>query len=222
MYGEGRLDGTPGGLRRLFAGCHTRGSVLAPGHVPLVAAAALVPVVVVMAVAATGLAVLMGVLVVVAMAVAGGLAGLSELACNEGLDAGVAAALGARIDRDAGLGERVDGPAADTAADERVNATVGEQARQGAVAGATGAHDLLVEHLAILDVVDLELFAAAKVHKDVAVVVRRCHPHGADLLCWPCGRRRGDGGVCDIAALDTERPPVDQRVCHLAMRAAAD
>ena len=57
------------------------------------AAAALVPVVVVMAVAAAGIAVLMGVLVVVAMAVAGGLAGLCEPAGNEGLDAGVAAAL---------------------------------------------------------------------------------------------------------------------------------
>lgn len=190
----------------------------ARGSVPLVAAAALVALVLVMAVAAAGLAMF----VVMAVAAARGLAGLSELAGNEGLDAGIAAALGARIDRDAGLGERIDGPAADTAADERVDATVGKQARQGAVSGAAGAYDLLVEHLAILDVVDLELLAAAKVHKDVAVVVRRCHPHGADLPCWPCGRRRGDGGVCDIATLDTERPPVDQRVCHLAMCAAAD
>ena len=165
---------------------------------------------------------LMGVLVVVDMAAAGGLAGLRERAGNEGLDAGIAAALGARIDRDAGLGERVDGASADTAADERVNATVGKQAHQCAVTGAAGAYDLLVEHLAILDVVDLELFAAAKVHKDVAVVVRRCHPHGADLLCWPCGLCRGDGGVCDITALNTQRAPIDQRVCHLAMRAAAD
>ena len=88
--------------------------------------------------------------------------------------------------------------------------------------GAAGAYDLLIEYLAILDVVDLELLAAAKVHKDVAVVVRRCHPHGVDLLCWPCGRCRGDGGVCDIAALDDERPTIYQRVCHLAMRSAAD
>ena len=86
-------------------------------------------VVVVMAVAAAGLAMLMGVLVVVDMAAAGGLAGLRERAGNEGLDAGIAAALGARIDRDAGLGERVDGAAADTAADERIDATVGEQTR---------------------------------------------------------------------------------------------
>ena len=69
---------------------------------------------------------LMGVLVVVTMAVAGGLAGLRERAGHEGLDAGIAAALGARIDRDAGLGERVDGAAADAAADECVDATVGE------------------------------------------------------------------------------------------------
>ena len=72
---------------------------------------------------------LMGVLVVVDMAAAGGPAGLRERAGNEGLDAGIAAALGARIDRDAGLGERVDGASADTAADERVNAAVGKQAR---------------------------------------------------------------------------------------------
>ena len=90
------------------------------------------------------------------------------------------------------------------------------------MAGAAGAHDLLVEHLAVLNVVDLELLAAAKVHKDVAVVVRGCHPHGVDLLCWPYGRHCGDGGVRDIAALDDERSSVDQRVCHLAMRAAAD
>ena len=165
---------------------------------------------------------LVDVLVIMSMAVAGGLAVLCERAGNEGLDAGIAAALGARIDRDAGLGKRVDSAAADTAANERVNATVGKQARQGAVAGATGAYDLLVEHLAILDVVDLELLAAAKVHKDVAVVVRCCHPHGADLLCWPCGRRRGDGGVRDVAAFDDDRPSIDQRVCHLAMRATAD
>ena len=120
------------------------------------------------------------------------------------------------------MGKRVDSAAADTAANERVNATVGKQARQGAVAGAAGAYDLLVEHLAVLNVVDFELLAAAKVHKDVAVVVRGCHPHGVDLLCWPCGRCRGDGGVCDIAALDDNRPSIDQRVCHLAMRATAD
>ena len=104
--------------------------MLAPGYVPLVAAAALMSVVVVMAVTAAGLAMLMGVLVVMSMAVAGGLAVLCERAGNEGLDAGIAAALGARIDRDAGLGKRVDSAAADTAANERVNATVGKQARR--------------------------------------------------------------------------------------------
>ena len=188
------------------------------------AAAALVTLVLVMAVATAGSAVLMDVLVVVAvaMAVAGGLAGLRERAGNEGLDAGVAVALGACIDLDASLGERVDSATADAAADERVHAAVGEQTRQCTVTSAAGAYDLLVEHLAILDVVDLELLAAAKVHKDVAVVVRRCHPHGVDLLCWPCGRCRDDGGVRDIAACDDERAPVDQRVCHLAMRSAAD
>ena len=194
----------------------------ARGAVPLVAAATLVALVLVMAVAAAGLAMLMGVLVVVTMAVAGGLAGLRERARDKGLDAGVAAALGARVDRDAGLGERVDGAAADTAADERVDAAVGKQARQCAVTGAASAHDLFVEHLAILDVVDLELLAAAKVHKDAAVVVRRCHPHGVDLFCWPYGRCRGNGGVRDIAAFDDERPTIDQRICHLAMRSAAN
>ena len=72
---------------------------------------------------------LVGVLVM-AVAAAGCLASLSEFAGHEGLDAGVAAALGARRNRHAGLGVRVDGTAADTAADERVDATVGEQTRQ--------------------------------------------------------------------------------------------
>ena len=62
------------------------------------AAAALVAHVLVMAMAAAGLAMLMGVLVVMTMTVAGGLAVLCERAGNEGLDAGIAAALGARID----------------------------------------------------------------------------------------------------------------------------
>ena len=74
------------------------------------------------------------------------------------------------------------------------------------------------EQFKIYDIQD----GKAKVHKDVAVVVRRCHPHGVDLLCWPCGRCRGDGGVRDVAAFDDDRPSIDQRVCHLAMRAAAD
>ena len=178
--------------------------------------------VLVMVVAAAGLAVFVGVVVVMAVAAARGLAVLCKRAGDKGLDASVAVALGTCVYRDAGLGKRVDSATADAAADERVHATVGEQARKGTVAGATGAHDLFVEHLAVLNVVDLELLAAAKVHKDVAVVVRGCHPHGADLLCWPCGRCRGNGGVCDVTAFDDDRPSVDQRVCHLAMRAAAD
>ena len=165
---------------------------------------------------------LMGMLVVMAVAAARGLAVLCERASDKGFDARIAAALGSRIDGDAGLSKRVDSATADAAADERVDAAVGEQTRQRAMTGATGAHDLLVDHLAVLDVVDLELLAAAKVHKDVAVVVRRCHPHSVNLLCWPCGRRRGDGGVRDVATFDTQRAPVDQRVCHLAMCAAAD
>ena len=67
----------------------------------LVAAAALVTPVLVMAVATAGSAMLVDVLMIMSMAVAGGLAVLCERAGNESLDAGIAAALGARIDRDA-------------------------------------------------------------------------------------------------------------------------
>ena len=74
-----------------------------------------------------------GVIVVMAVAAARGLAVLRERAGDKGLDASVAAALGTCVYRDAGLGERVDGATADAAADERVHAAVGEQARQGAV-----------------------------------------------------------------------------------------
>lgn len=108
----------------------------ARGAVPLVAAAALVALVLVMAVAAAGIAMLVSVPEPEPMAVAGGLAGLSERAGNEGLDAGIAAALGSCMDRDAGLGERVNSATADAAADERVHAAVGEQTRKGTVAGA--------------------------------------------------------------------------------------
>ena len=95
----------------------------------LVAAAAFVALVLVVTVAAAGLAMLVGLLVIMIVAVAGGLAVLRECAGDEGLNAGIAAALGARIDGDAGLGERVDGAAADAPTDERVHAAVGEQAR---------------------------------------------------------------------------------------------
>ena len=101
----------------------------ARGVVPLVAAAALVALVLVMVVAAAGLAVFVGVVVVMAVAAARGLAVLCERAGDKGLDASVAAALGACVYRDAGLSKRVDSATADAAADERVNATVGKQAR---------------------------------------------------------------------------------------------
>ena len=88
----------------------------------LVAAAAFMALVLVVTVAAAGLAMLVGVLVVMTMAVARGLAVLCERSGDERLDTRIAAALGAGIDGDARLGERVDGAAADTAADERVHA----------------------------------------------------------------------------------------------------
>lgn len=77
----------------------------ARGAVPLVAAAALVAFVVVVAVAAAGPAMIMGVLVVMAVAAARGLAALCERAGDKGLDASVAAALGTCVYRDAGLGQ---------------------------------------------------------------------------------------------------------------------
>ena len=70
---------------------------------------------VVVTVAAAGLAMLVDVLVIMSMAVAGGLAVLCERAGNEGLDGRHRSCPGARIDRDAGLGKRVDSAAADTA-----------------------------------------------------------------------------------------------------------
>ena len=72
---------------------------------------------------------LVDVLVIMSMAVAGGLAVLCERAGDKCLDAGVAVALGTCVYRDAGLCKRVDSATADTAADERVHAAVGEQTR---------------------------------------------------------------------------------------------
>ena len=56
---------------------------------------------------------LVGVVVVVAVAAARGLAVLCERTGDKGLDASVAAALGTCVYRDAGLGKRVDSAAAD-------------------------------------------------------------------------------------------------------------
>lgn len=83
----------PGGLRRLFAGCRTRGSAFSTRCLPLVAAAALAAFVLVVTVATAGLAMLMDVLVVVAVAAARGLAVLYKRAGDERLDARIAAAL---------------------------------------------------------------------------------------------------------------------------------
>ena len=95
-----------------------------------------VDLVLVMTVAVAGLAMFVGVVVVVAAA--RGLAVLCERAGDKGLDAGVAAALGARIDRDAGLGERVDGASADTAADEQIHLVLCQQYCQSRMSALPG------------------------------------------------------------------------------------
>ena len=134
----------------------------ARGAVPLVAAAALVALVLVMAVAAAGLAMFVG--VVMAVAAARGLAVLCERSGDKGLDTSVAAALSSCVHRDAGLGKRVDSATADTAANERINVQpLASRPAKAPWPVPPVAYDLLVEHLAVLNVVDFELLAAAKV-----------------------------------------------------------
>ncbi len=91
----------------------------ARGVVTLVAAAALVTLMLVMAVAAAGRTMFVGMFVVMAVAAARGLAVLCERAGDKGLDASVAAALGTCVYRAAGLGKRVASATAAAAADAR-------------------------------------------------------------------------------------------------------
>ena len=184
--------------------------------------AVLVGVALAVAVAAAAAA-LVAVLVALAMAVARSARGLLELTSEEGGDDGVAVALGARVDVDAGLRERVDGAAADAAADEHVDAAGSEHAGKGAMTRAIGAHDLGGNDLAVLDVVDLELLGATEVLEDVAVVVRDRDSHSALLLCRPrLGVGLRSGGIGDVAAGDDQAPAVDQRVGDLCTGAVAD
>lgn len=74
---------------------------------------------------------------------------------------GVAGAAGVELDARLGQGHLGTGP--DTAADEAVHAVLGQEARQGAVAASVGGADLGGDYLAVLHLIDLELFRVAEV-----------------------------------------------------------
>ena len=122
---------------------------------------------------------------VVAVAIAGGTLDLLDLAGEERVNKGVAVTRATGIDGDPSLVQRVDGTAADAAADERVDAALRQDTREGTVTGAVGAHDLRGDDLTLLHVIDLELLGLAKVLEDVAVIVRDRNPHDALSLCRP-------------------------------------
>ena len=150
------------------------------------AAAALVALAVVVATAAATLVDMLVTLVVaMAVAIAGGTLDLLDLAGEERLDECVAVARATGIDGDPSLVQRVDGTATDAAADERVDAALRQDTREGTVPGTVGAHDLRGDDLALLHVIDIELLGLAKLLEDVAVIVRDRNPHDALSLCRP-------------------------------------
>ena len=106
-----------------------------------------------------------------------------------------------------------------------------QKARQRAVAAAQGIDHLAANHLAVLHLVELELLGVAEVLKDFSVVIGHCNAHVSVLLMFhgrfaeaagPAAARRRAVADAIVAALDHQRPAVDQAVRDLPARALTD
>ena len=125
------------------------------------------------AVGATGVAFAV-VVVVVAMDI--GVEG--QLSLRQCLSRGIRAAGHAAVEPDARLCQSHLGTAADAAADQGIHIQGVQNPGQRAVAAAVGVHHFRRHHLAVLDVIDLELLGVAKVLENFAVFISNCYTHG--------------------------------------------
>ena len=123
-------------------------------------------------------------LMALAVVVAVGVAAVGEGAGEQGVHRRVRAALDAGVELYPCGGERVAGPAADAAADERGDAVRIQEPGQRAVAEAVGGHDLARDDLAVLDLVDLELLRVPEVLEHAAVFIGHCYFHVCYLLSY--------------------------------------
>lgn len=88
---------------------------------------------------------------------AGGIRVEGERAPEQCRNGSVRAARHTAVERDARISERRSRPAADAAADERIDAAFPQKARKRAMPAAVGRHDLRGDDLSVLRRVDLEL-----------------------------------------------------------------
>ena len=86
----------------------------------------------------------------------------------------IRAALDTAKELDARLGQRVLGAHADAAADQRIHPGSLQKAAQSAMAAFSGVHDLRMDNLPILHIVELELLRVAEMLKNFSIFIRYC------------------------------------------------
>ena len=134
---------------------------------------------------------------------------IGKLSRQEGLYRRVGLAADAAIELNARLSQRHLGTAADAAAQEHLHLGVGQKSGQRAVSLAIGVHHLGGNHLAVLDVVELELLCMAKMLENHAVFIGDCNSHRICFLSQNKATFGGDrrppallpatGGGCPVA-----------------------
>ena len=144
---------------------------------------------------------------------------VGEVPGEQSLCGSVRRALHAAIEADTRLRERHLHAAADAAADDGIDAVRCEQLGRALVQLAAGRHDLARLHGAVRDRIDLERRGLAEMLEDLlrAFVIGNADFHGKDsfLSLGAKGRRAGSRARARAeliaAALDDERPPLDER-----------
>ena len=120
----------------------------------------------------------------VVMVAAADVGALGQDTGNELHDSHVGAAVDAGVQVNTGLGQGVDGTAADAAADQLVDLEGRQKGCQGAVATAIGVHDNGSGDAAVLHVIDLKLLSVTEVLENGASVIGYCDSHMIAPFAW--------------------------------------
>ena len=91
----------------------------------------------------------------------------------------------AGIELDLRLGQGCSGPAADAAADQRLDAPLTQESSQRPVAAAGGVHHLAGSHRSVFHLIDLESLRVPKMLKDLSILICHCYFHVLSLLFHP-------------------------------------
>jgi hypothetical protein len=153
----------------------------------LVAVTATALVVFTFAVAATALVVFTFTVVVTALMAFAVVMMIAVCACVHKLTAQICSYCLVRVagsagaDLDARIGERVQGAAAKTAADQNLDIMVCQKSCQCAVADSIRSNDFTGYDGAVLYLIYLEIFCSSKVLEDIAIFIRCCDFHSTIL-----------------------------------------